>query len=1007
MKYNKFEVDKVKLHADIRRIIPEASETRPVQDLTCPFCGKKKKFRVSHKAGYNNAHCFSCNEGFSNPLVAYAYYHQLDIEKDFLKCLEETARECNILITPEESRREEQVRTTRTKLSKTFCAQQLEASGLAVEDVFANVVENNQELLKSPFQPGSIGAGFMPDSKGDDMLIYYYDLHGRPVQYSARGTKTLRNYVRVRYANPDLHTAQDGTKMKYQTAPGAPTQVYIPEKVRQLYKTQSPIDVLFLQEGEKKAEKACKHGMISIGLQGIMNIGSQEQGLIQAIQDIVKTCRVRHVALVMDSDWNELSRNITTGDKADSRPISFSSAVIKFKQYVSTFHNIGLNVDVWWGHVNANENNDKGVDDLLVNSLRGKESGLMEDIDRTMHTHDGRGVWIDMHKITTISDAKIRDFWHLNDRQAFFEAHKARLSEIPTFKLGGVRYKVDGDKMTPVSRYSSDVDIFTVEKDSKENDKVVLNYTETFRFLSASGFYRLLNSDESVSSYDIIRIDDGIIDRVAPFSIRDFVLQYIMTNVKRPLVHEYFNSKLDVLLPDKKLERLEIITDNFNSFEPGVQRTYYNNGQVEITSQSIKPELPIDRVWRSRIVPRNFRRVEIIKSITKDGDEFSLEFTEDGMKCEFLQYLINTSNNYYTHDAPRELTDAEHLEWAQHVVNKITTLGFLLSDYKYSSDRQAVVIQDHRISEVGQSWGGAGKSVLGVAISKIVPQFYIDGKDFSGSDEFALSGVSNATRNIFIDDVRTNFNFESVFNWITGPMPVNPKGKERFTIKVEESPKLLLTTNHAIKSAHEGSVKRRIAYMEFSAWYNQDHALVDDFHHMFFDDWDDYQWNLFDNLMAECVMYYFRSFEQIWHREGRGAVPPPMRNIELRTLRQSMSEVLLQWAEEYFDPTGTHLNERISRKELWASFLEAAGGMQGHSVTRTNFKNKIISYCKYKGYDFNINQPQGRNTSSQAFYSDWKPSHPEESFVGDDDKSGGVEYFTVFSPEKIKETKPF
>lgn len=1007
MKYSKYEVDKVKADADIRRIIPGASESKASQDIECPFCGKAKKFRVSHKKGFNNAHCFACGEGFSNPIAAYAYYNHLDIERDFLRCLEGTAQECGVFITPEETRRKESVKKIKDTISKSFCYQQLEGSGLTVDDVMANVVENGQELLKSPFQRGTFGPGFVPDPKGDDMLIFYYDLYGRPMQYSVKGSRTMRNYGRARYANPDLHVAQDGTKMKYQTPPGAPAQVFIPEKIRRLYKSKTPIDVLFLQEGEKKAEKACKHGMLSLGLQGIMNIGSKEQGLIQAIQDIVKTCQVRHVVLVMDSDWNDLSKNITTGDRADKRPNSFAAAVIKFKQYVETFHNLGLNIDVWWGHVNVNEHGDKGVDDLLVGTLRGREPELMEDIERTMHTHNGKGTWLDLHKITALSDAKIRDFWCLNDRMAFFETHRERLAQIPTFKLGGVRYKVEDGSMIPVSRYSSDSDIFSIEKDSKDNDKVVLSYSETFRFLSDSGFFRLRNSDEAASGYDFIHIDEGIIDRTAPYELRDFILQYIMTNVKNPLVHEYFNSKLDVLLPDKKLERLELRSDSFNHFEPDVQRTYYNNGQVEITSQSITPGLPISNVWRNRIVPRNFRRIPVIKSITKVDNIFYMEFTEDGEKCEFLQYLVNTSNNYYTHDAPRETTNNEKIEWVQHIVNKITTIGFLLSDWKYPSDRQAVVVQDHRISEVGQAWGGAGKSVLGTAISKVVAQFFINGKDFNPNDEFILSGVTKATRNIFIDDVKPNFNLKNIFNWITGPMPVNPKGKDRYIIPVEDSPKILLTTNHAIRSAEEGSVKRRIAYMEFSSWYNQDHSLIDDFHHMFFDDWDEYQWALFDNLMAECVMYYLRSFKQIWYREGRGAVPPPMKNIELRTLRQSMSEVLLQWAEEYFDPTGDHLNQRHARKELFAAFIEYAGGMQGHGVTRTNFKIKMIAYCRYKGYDFNHNRPIDNKADSKIFYSDWKPSHPKESFIGDEDKSGGVEYFTIYSEEKYKEDHPF
>lgn len=468
-----------------------------------------------------------------------------------------------------------------------------------------------------------------------------------------------------------------------------------------------------------------------------------------------------------------------------------------------------------------------------------------------------------------------------------------------------------------------------------------------------------------------------------------------MTNCKNPLVHEYFNSKLDVLLPDKKLERLEMRRDNYNNFEPDVQRSYYNNGQVEITSRSITPEQPISNVWRSRIVPRNFKRIKVIDYIDTTADYFAIKFTDEGQKCEFVQYLINTSNNYFSHDSPREVTTEERFEWDQHIVNKITAIGYLLTDWKYPSDRKAVVIQDHRISEVGQAWGGAGKSILGNALSHVQAQAGFDGKTFNPSDDFALDGVTKATRNIFIDDIRTNFNFQSIFNWVTGDLPVNPKGKTRFTIKAEDSPKILLTTNHAIKDADQGSVKRRIAYMEFSSWYNQDHTIVDDFGHQFFFDWDDYQWQLFDNFMAECVMYYLRSFELAWNKRGEGVVPPPMKNIELRTLRQSMSETLLQWAEEYFDPTGSHINNRIPRKELFDSFREYAGGLQGHGVTSSNFKNKMKDFCKYKGYDFNRDKPIDKPNGGKIYYSDWKPQHEDESYLGGDDKSNSCEYFTI------------
>lgn len=1001
LKYSNLEVQRVK-NLDIRMFIPGCNPRKATQDIECPFCGKMK-FGINSKKGANYAKCWSCGNGFSGPIAAVAHYANINLDTDWLHALEETARQGGIVITPIERQRDLSIAAAVKSNQSSFLRQQLEASGLTEADVMASIIEGGQELFRSPFRKGRVNESFIPDEAGDEMLIYYYDLNGRPMMYTAKGSSKPRQYVRVRWSNPALHRASDGKEMKYQTPSGASCRVYIPEKIRRLYKSRTHIDTLFLQEGEKKAEKACKHGMLSIGIQGINNFGSQQEGLLQDIQDLAKVCSIANIVLVMDSDWNDLHRDIIVGDRADKRPNSFSKAVIKYRQYMKTFNIIGLSVNIWWGHVNENGHGDKGVDDLLCGSLNGRESELMADVERTMNSHDGKGTWLNIHKITEESDTKIRDFWSLNDVQAFYEIHKDRLTGVDTFKIGNIRYKAENGSLVPVSRYSSSSDIYSITQTSKGEDKVEFNDVEAFRFLSANGFRRLRNSDEAATGYDFIRIDDGIIDRVAPYEVRDFIRSYITANCKSDLVLLFFKKKLSTIMSDKQLEELDIISDDFNNFTSGVQRTYYNNGQVEITANDITPNKPISQVWRSRIVPRRFRRVPIIKDIQKIGDKFYIEYTPEAANCEFLQFLVNTSNNFFSYDAPRELSDDEPFEWIHHIVNKITTLGFLLCDYKYASERKAVVIQDHLMSEVGQSHGGAGKSIVGNAIGHVVSQFFIDGKQMKRDDEFLLSGVTKATRNIFLDDVKTNFAFENLFAMVTGPMYVNPKGKDRYCIPLEDSPKILITTNHAINKANEAATKRRIIYMEFSTWYNPDHTLVDDFHHMFFDDWDEEQWNLFDNLMAECVMFYFRSFENCWAREGAGAVPPPMKNIELRTLRQEMSEVLYQWAEEYFDPSGSHLNDRIKRADLVASFFEYAGGPAGHGVTRTNFKGKIQAYCKFKGYDFNIDRPN----AEKVYYSDWKPLHPEESFIGSDDKSGGAEYFKVFSPAKEKESKPF
>lgn len=993
-RYSEQTIEKVNRNADIRDFIEGADPTKATQKIDCPFCGEKKKFSVTHNSRRNMAYCFSCKKSLSSPIAAWMHYQGYGNDK-FPQAVEEVAKKAGIPILSEKQERSETIRKAGADMQDSFCVSQLAESGLTLEDVMATVIDNKVESLMSPFRPGSFAPGYRLDPKGSDMVIHYYDLNGRPMMFSAKGSTVQHRYVRVRYANPANHEIK-GKPMKYQTPAGASCRAYIPQYIRNLYQSRTPIETLFLQEGEKKAEKACKHGMPSIGIQGINNIGSVNSGLLEDIQEVIKVCEVRNVVLMMDSDWDGLHRDLTVGDRLDKRPNSFAAAVVKFNNFMKSLRNIDIDVEAWWGHVNENNTfADKGIDDLLCNTLKLKEDELMPDATAAMNSTNGIGKYVTIVKISTMTDMKIRDLWSLNDHQAFFIRHQKQVGTLSSFRIGGIRYKVEDGKMVEVSRFSSDEDIYSVTENDKGAKKVSLNYLETMRLLAAAGFGRVLDSEVSSTSYDIVQIVDGVVDRVPTFKVRDFVWEYVVSNVKERIVLEFFSAKLDTALQDKKLERLPIIDDEFNVVEPMVQRTYYNNGQVEITSKGIIPEKPINNVWRSRIVPRDFRRVPIVDNIEKVGECYTIRYSDAARRCEFLQYLINTSNNYYPHNAPRQLTDDEYWEWNQHVVNKMTAIGYLLAEWKPSVERKVVVVQDHQMDVVGQSNGGSGKSLVGNAISKIIPQVFIAGSTFKKDDQFVFSSVNKTTRNIFIDDIRPNFDFKHIYPMVTGDMEINPKGKDRYQIPVDKSPKMLITTNHTINGASQDASRRRIIYMEYSSWYNPDHTPVDDFKHMLFDDWDADQWNLFDNFMAECVMYYFRAHTCQWHQAGMGAVPPPMKQIELRPLRQEMGETFLQWAEEYYDPSGFKLNERILRNDVFNSFIEFAGPT-GHGVTRSNIWERMKKFASFKGYDLNINKPDKKG----RYYNDFKREHPDDSFIGINDKSGGKEYFTVYSPDK-------
>lgn len=998
MKYSESDIERVRRAADIRDFVPGLKGSGASQYADCPKCGKSGKNKgliVTHRGSLDIAKCFSCDFTLNGAIDACMYYRKLD----FPQAVREVAGVCGIYLQTEKERRVERRKAVRREVENTFAERQLSASGLTVDDVMARVHSDDSAktvVEVCPFVKGGVDALWNVNRNDDEMLIFYYDLWGNPMQYARKGLAgSLRPYVRVRWSNPELHQDSGGRAIKYQTPRGAQTKLYIPQRIRDCFQRGAEIETLIVQEGEKKAEKACKHGILSVGIQGIFNIGNEAAGLVKDLQYLIQTCRIKNVVLLLDSDWDDLHRSLSNGDHADQRPNQFAKAVVKFKQYLLTMHNLGVAIDVYFGHINRNDSGDKGIDDLLVNTLKGREDDLSADIEHAMYAHDGRGTFVDIHKISSLSDYQIRDFWLLNDRDGFAERHRRDLEGLTSFRFGHVSYRLEDGKPVQASRYNVEREFWTVSRDEKGKKKVAFEYDVAIQFINANGFYRVKTQDCDVDQYKFCQIDGGIVRLTGPAEIRNFVYSYARQTTKDRDVINMLISKLGAQLGADKLERMDLIEDDFDVAKPGMQQFWFKNGCLQVSAAQMDFGDNADNVWIDRVIGHPFKRVRILDVVRTDSD-MDVRRTADGERCEFLQFLLNTSNFW----RGQAMTEEKNRLYVRHVVNKLTTIGFLLCDFKYQSELKAVVAMDAQMGDVGQSNGRSGKSLIGVALSKVMEQAVIDGRSTKNDDEYIYSSVTPRTRNIFIDDVRVNFDFENFFAAVTGDLQVNPKTKARFVIKNEKSPKIYITTNHAI-NAQSRSSKARIAYMAFSDWYNDQHCPVDDFGHQFFVDWDGDQWNLFYNLMAECCQLYFRSMAEKWHREGQGAVPPPMDDIEQRTLKQRMGEVFYQWAEVYFDASAGHLNRKIKRRDMFNAFHEAFPDSK-FAVTASNFRTKLLLYCEFKGLDYNVTRP----TSDGTAYSYWRAGHPGVPFVGDRDVSGGVEYFTV-SDENFSAQQPF
>jgi len=978
----------------------------------CPHCKAHNGLQVNENRQIFK--CFKCNQLAGKTPKDYLMKAE---NMSFPEALEYLAKHIGYII--EDKPAKKQVLTKAKPSSDdanekkpSFAQRMLEASGLTFKDVLAKVYKKDDTKTvfgRPTFKKGTIDSKGEIDLSGDDCLIEYYDLDGMPITYEVKdnkksGSGKMKEYCRVRWQYPDEHPSKDGKPTKYKTPYGAGTHIYIPERLRSMYKAGDKIERLFIQEGEKKAEKACKHGMPSIAISGIQNIG-QEGRLPEDMIRIIQKCEVKEVCFLLDSDWNDISENIKVNDQVEKRPRNFFYAVRNFKDYCRSLKSRQLYVEIYFGHVQKNEKGDKGIDDLLTNTLAGKENEILEDITNLMNTKDLVGRYVQLYKITSATDHKLEEYWHLNHPSKFAEAHREVLQHLPEFKIGKHVWKFnENGEFVTAQALESDEQYWDEEKktDRSGNEYTVItfNYNRCFNFLQNRGFGRYRKIDGSIA---LVHLEAPTVKMVEPIDIRDFVTDFTKAVASERVLNMLYKGGPQYLGPDK-LTNIDYIFPNFKIPGREKQVFYFNENCWEITADGI---VEIDytkiqhHIWLQQKKPFSVRKTEPLINVARcpETGKFSYKVTETGKKCHFLQFLINASNFTWrkqklideqlaqTGKTDLVITEDESYCNIEHLISKLCATGYMLMEGKDRSVARAVVAMDGKSSEVGASNGRSGKSILGENFKQLVPSVYINGKNPEITrDQFLWTGLVEGIRVYFLDDVRPNFDFEFLFANITGDWEVNYKGGGRATFPFEISPKIYLTTNHALNGDGSSFIDRQWL-IAFSDFYNPNHKPIDDFGLMFFSEWQGDQWNLHWNLMAQCVQIYLQY----------GVVQAPGERLEIRRLRQDVGETFIMWADEYFSDA-SHLGARTPRKNLYDAYVEYAPEQRKYTTSHS-FKKRLMKYCKLKGYVFNPGKYDPASGLPNCYDKDGNPDI--------DDKSAGVEYFTIAEGMSYDPEQPF
>ena len=556
---------------------------------------------------------------------------------------------------------------------------------------------------------------------------------------------------------------------------------------------------------------------------------------------------------------------------------------------------------------------------------------------------------------------------------------------------------------------------FWDEQITDKSIKYLYNIVYAEHFLKHQGFYRMENPFDE-GDYYYIHIDGNNVSRTTANKIEnhvnDFLKQKQMPIDLRNMV------KKTPYLKESHLSKLPMIEIDFNDCNAMTQYLFFTKNVVEIKASGIT-------VYKKGILDKMVMDKKVIEHpVTISERKFTESFNEphfrifkdvDGdddieiLKTNnlFLNYLINTSRIHWRKDleysfkgkaeeeqeayfkknqfniAGSNLDVDEILEQKQHLINKIFALGYLCHKFKAKSKAWFVFGIDNKLSDIGESHGGSGKSLMYDYLEKIMKnQFFIPGRSKKATDsDFIYDGVTKHTDYVFIDDMNEYFPFQQFFSEITGKMKVNPKNTKSYTIDFLDSPKLCGTSNFPPRNLDSSSL-RRILFTVNSDYYHHNNEneyretrrVSDDFSGKdLFNDFNEQQYNDFFVFIAQCVQFYLGCSDK---------KDPPMDNVKKRNLMAQMGDAFHDWAKVYLSEENNKLDRLIIRSDAYDDYKKVASGKK----TANNFKKSVESFCKLNNYILNPKEiskyKDGRisktinNRSQELFYIKTKLNAP-------------------------------
>jgi len=424
------------------------------------------------------------------------------------------------------------------------------------------------------------------------------------------------------------------------------------------------------------------------------------------------------------------------------------------------------------------------------------------------------------------------------------------------------------------------------------------------KFLEDNGFYKYC--PEGGKNYVFVKVTNNLIDHTSEKEIKDFILDKLY-HFEDVSIYNYFAEQTR-FFREEFLTLLGTIDIYFIADTKDSSYLYYRNCAVQVKKDEVIDIDYVDLggyVWKDHVIDRVYKRCEQVD-------------------CDYKKFIENISAN-----------NPVRTESMQ------STIGFLMHGHKNLSYCPAVILNDEVISDNPE--GGTGKGIFMNALSHMKKLVTIDGKAFDFSKSFAYQLVSADTQILCFDDVKKYFDFERLFSVVTEGLTLEKKNKDAIKIPFSKSPKISITTNYAIKGAGN-SFQRRKWELELHQHYNKNYTPQDEFGRLFFGDWDDDEWCVFDNYMIQCIQLYLK----------QGLIQSEFVNLKIRQLSAETSHDFIEWCGllEGAEPNLKIAPEiTIHLNEVYFDFINEYpdyGPKSKMTISRQRFYKWINAYCVYK-----------------------------------------------------------